>query len=88
MAINLDLAIMALEGLTKNPVSIDTSGDEILVEASSRSIRELARLLLLVGGDDAEPGEEITLEPTLHTTPGSPRLRVRRVEGDSPRGVN
>lgn len=87
MPINLDLAIMALEGLTKNPVSIDASGEEIAIEASSSGIRELARLLLLVGGDDAEAGEEITLEPGLHTTAGSPRLRVRRVEG-SPRGVN
>lgn len=87
MAINLDLAIMALEGLTKNPVSIGANGDEIVLEASLKGIRELARLLLLVGGDDAEPGEEITLEPGLHTTGDSPRLRVRRV-ADPVRGVN
>lgn len=86
MAINLDLAIMALDGLTKNPVSIETSRDEILIEASSKGLRELARLLLLVGGDEAGEGEEITLEPGLHTVVGSSRLRVRRV--DEPPGVN
>jgi len=87
MAINLDLAIMALEGLTATPVSIQADNDEILVEAPPKALRELARLLLLVGGDDAEPGEEITLEPGLHVVAGSPRLRVRRVE-DPERGVN
>jgi len=87
MAINLDLAIMALEGLTRNPVSVEASDSEILVEASSKGIRELARLLLLVGGDDVDPGEEIILEPGLHTTGSSLRLRVRRVE-DPPRGIN
>lgn len=87
MAINLDLAIMALEGLTRDPVAIDVRDEEILFEASSQGIRELARLLLLVGGDDAEPGEEITLEPGLHTSGESPRLRVRRL-GDSTDGIN
>jgi hypothetical protein len=80
MAINLDLAMMALEGLTTHPVSIDAGDDEIVVEASSKGLRELARLLLLVGGDDTEPGEEIMIEPGLHSTTGSPRLRVRRLE--------
>jgi hypothetical protein len=87
MAINLDLAMMALEGLTKEPMSVAVGDGEILVEASSKGLRELARLLLLAGGDDTEPGEEITLEPGLHVVAGSPRLRVRRVE-DPERGVN
>lgn len=86
MPINLDLAIMALEGLTKSPASITASGDEVVVEATSKGLRELARLLLLVGGDDTDPGEEITLEPGLHTDPGSPRVRIRRVEDAA--GVN
>lgn len=87
MAINLDLAIMALEGLTRDPVSIELTEEEIVIEAPSQGIRELARLLLLVGGDDAEPGEEIALEPGLHTSGESPRLRIRRV-GAEPRRIN
>ena len=83
MPINIDLAMMALEGLTRNPVSIESEDDEIAIEASSEGIRELARLLLLVGSDDAAPGEEITLEPGLHSSAGSPRLRVRRA-GETP----
>ncbi len=79
MAINIDLAVMALDGLTKNPVHIETRGGEIVIEADSKALRELARLILLVGGDDAEDGEEISLEPGLHSTNGAPRLRVRRV---------
>ena len=67
MAINLDLAIMALEGLTRNPVSIDVRDEEIVVES--------------------EPGEEVTLEPGLHTGGESPRLRVRRVD-DPTDGIN
>ena len=80
MPINIDLAMMALEGLTRNPVSIASGNDEIAIEASSDGIRELARLLLLVGGDDAQPGEEIILEPGLHSSADSPRLRVRRTD--------
>ena len=80
MPINLDLAIMALEGLTRNPVAVDIGDDGIVIEATSKGLRELARLLLLVGGDDADPGEEITLEPGLHTASGAPRVRVRRLE--------
>lgn len=81
MPINIDLAMMALEGLMKNPVSIETSGDEIVITAESKALRELARLILLVGGDDSDPGEEITLEPGLHTSAHAPRVRVRRADG-------
>lgn len=83
MPINIDLAMMALEGLTRNPVSIESVGDEVVIEAAPDGIRELARLLLLVGGDDADAGEEITLEPGLHTRTDSPRLRVRRLSKES-----
>ena len=78
MAINLDLAMMALEGLTQSPVRASSTEDEIVIEAQAEGFKELARLMLLLGGQDSEPGEEVILETGLHVTAGSRTLRLRR----------
>ena len=70
-----ELAIMALEGLAKSPLRIQTAGSEVLVEGSAASFKELARLCLLIGG--AHLDEEFELQPGVHITADSPRARLR-----------
>lgn len=73
---NYDLAIMALEGLTRAPMRLRSSGGEIVIEGEAASFKELARLCLLLGGvQSAEDAFE--LSPGVHVTEDSPLLRLR-----------
>lgn len=72
---NYELAIMALEGMSKSPISVRLDGDEVVVEGSPASFKELARLCLLLGG--AHIADEVELQPGVHVTSGSRRLRLR-----------
>jgi hypothetical protein len=74
---NFDLAVMALEGLSKAPVRIHSDGDVLTIESTPASFRELARILLLLGGGEAEPGDGFDLQPGIHVTKASPALRLR-----------
>ena len=72
---NYDLAIMALEGLTRAPLTIRTANGSIVIEGAQASFKELARLCLLIGGGQA--GEEVfELQPGVHVTKDSPMLRL------------
>ena len=72
---NYDLAIMALEGLTRAPLSIRLDGGSIVIEGEQASFKELARLCLLIGG--GQVGEEVfELQPGVHVTRQSPLLRL------------
>lgn len=70
-----ELAIMALEGLAKSPLELRIEGGEVLLEGSAASFKELARLCLLIGG--AHLDEEFALQPGVHVTADSPRVRLR-----------
>jgi hypothetical protein len=73
---NYDLAIMALEGLARAPLSIAAEGGEVVIEAEPAAFKELARLCLLLGGvHSAEDAFE--LAPGVHVTGDSPTLRLR-----------
>ncbi|HEX8620135.1 MAG TPA: hypothetical protein VF911_21325 [Thermoanaerobaculia bacterium] len=73
---NYDLAIMALEGLARAPMTLRTEGNEVLLEGEPASFKELARLCLLLGGvQTAEDTFELT--PGVHITEESPLLRLR-----------
>ena len=73
---NYDLAIMALEGLARAPMSLRTEGGEVLLEGEAASFKELARLCLLLGGvQTADDSFELT--PGVHVTGESPLLRLR-----------
>jgi len=72
---NYDLAIMALEGLAKAPLSITTKGGEIMIEGEPAAFKELARLCLLIGGGASEDAFE--LQPGVHVTRESPLLRLQ-----------
>lgn len=72
---NYDLAIMALEGLTRAPLTIRSENGSIVIEGAQASFKELARLCLLIGGGQA--GEEVfELQPGVHVTKESPMLRL------------
>lgn len=73
---NYDLAIMALEGMARAPMTVRTDGVEVVVEAPAATFRELARLCLLLGGvQTAEDAFE--LEPGVHVTTDSAKLSLR-----------
>ncbi len=71
---NYDLAIMALEGLTRAPLTIRTENGSIVIEGAQASFKELARLCLLIGGGQGE--EVFELQPGVHVTKESPMLRL------------
>ena len=47
---NYDLALMALEGLARSPMTVRLENNEVVIEAEAASFKELARLCLLLGG--------------------------------------
>jgi hypothetical protein len=72
---NYDLALMALEGLARSPMTVRVDNNQVLVSGSPESFRELARLCLLLGGaGGTESGFE--LQAPVHLTSGSALLRL------------
>jgi len=81
---NYDLAIMALEGLAREPLSITmSSGGTLRIEGTPAAFKELARLCLLIGGGQSEDGFE--LQPGTHVTRGSPAVTLRAQPSESGR---
>ena len=77
---NYDLAIMALEGMARAPLTIRTEAGAVTIEGDPATFKELARLCLLLGGtrstDDA-----FELAPGTHVTGESPAVHLKlRVE--------
>jgi len=75
--VNVELAMMVLEGLGKSPVGIRVAGNEVTLEGDRIAMKELARLLLLLGSDTSEPEDGFELKPGIHATDGSPTLRLQ-----------
>ncbi|GAC1434440.1 MAG: hypothetical protein NVSMB68_06900 [Thermoanaerobaculia bacterium] len=74
---NYDLAIMALEGLTRAPMTVRVGNGEVVIEAEAASFKELARLFLLMGGAGTTKQDSFELQPGTHVTKGSPLVRLR-----------
>ena len=72
---NFDLAIMALEGLAKSPLSVRAENGEVAIEGERAAFKELARLCLLIGGGASEDAFE--LQQGVHVTRDSLRLRLQ-----------
>jgi len=72
---NYDLAIMALEGLTRAPLTLRVDNGAVVIEGEQASFKELARLCLLIGGGQVEDAFE--LQPGVHVTKSSPALKLR-----------
>ena len=73
---NYDLALMALEGLSRSPLRVRVEGGEVILESDANSFKELARLCLLLGGIQ-QGTEEFELAPPVHVASGSPTLRLK-----------
>jgi hypothetical protein len=76
---NYDLAMMALEGLARAPMSVRVAGGEVIIEGEAASFKELARLCLLLGGTQTTE-DAFELAPGAHVTSASPMLRLRLTE--------
>ena len=76
---NYDLAMMALEGLSRAPLKVIAKGAEVEIHGSGPAFKELARLCLLLGSETANAGEEFELKSPLHVAPGSSGLHLRRI---------
>lgn len=74
---NYDLAIMALEGLARSPLTVRIERNEILIEGEAAGFKDLARLCLLLGGDTVGGSEGFDLQPGVHVERASPTLRLR-----------
>ena len=73
---NYDLAMMALEGMTRAPLRVTTADGEVVIEGSSATFKELARLCLLLGGTQS-PEDAFELAPGTHVSGDSPRVHLR-----------
>ena len=75
---NYDLAMMALDGLTRAPMTVRVEKGEVVIEGSESAFKELARLCLLLGGaQGSEDGFE--LQQGVHVTRDSQKLRLQVV---------
>ena len=73
---NYDLALMALEGMARAPLRVRSEGGEVVIEGSSATFKELARLCLLLGGTQTAE-DAFELAPGTHVSDDSPRLHLR-----------
>jgi hypothetical protein len=73
---NYDLAMMALEGLARAPMSLRTENGSVVLEGEAASFKELARLCLLLGGTQTAD-EAFELSPGVHVTAESPVLHLK-----------
>ena len=76
---NYDLAMMALEGLSRAPMTVRVESGEVVIEGEGASFKELARLCLLLGGASTQAEDAFELAPGTHVTKASPRLRLRLI---------
>jgi hypothetical protein len=73
---NYDLAMMALEGLARAPLTVRHDGAAIVIEAEAASFKELARLCLLLGGANSTD-DEFELAPGVHVESASPMVKLK-----------
>jgi hypothetical protein len=74
--VNYDLAIMALEGLARSPLRASVENGEILIEAEPDAFKHLARLCLLLGGENVGGADGFELQNGVHLHGMPVRLRL------------
>jgi hypothetical protein len=73
---NYDLALMALEGMTRAPMNVSVQNGAVVIEAEPASFKELARLCLLLGGaNSTDDAFELKVGAHVQGTPLVLRLR-------------
>ena len=73
---NYDLAMMALEGMTRAPLTVRAENGAVTIEGDPATFKELARLCLLLGGTHS-PEDAFELAPGTHLTEESARLYLK-----------
>jgi hypothetical protein len=74
--VNYDLAIMALEGLTRAPLAVRVENGAVVIQGEAASFKELARLCLLLGGAQGND-DAFELQPGVHVTQTSGGVRLQ-----------
>lgn len=72
---NYDLAMMALEGLTRSRLQVSVDAGRVVVRGDAAAFKDFARLCLLLGGAGAAD-ESFELQPGVHLTAESPALHL------------
>jgi hypothetical protein len=75
---NYDLALMALEGLSRAPITVRVDNNEVVIEAEAASFKELARLCLLLGSANSTD-DAFELARGKHVDENSIALRLKLV---------
>ena len=73
---NYDLAMMALEGLSRSPLDVSVEESSVVIEGDAATFKELARLCLLLGGTQTAE-DAFELQRGVHVTRESLALRLR-----------
>ena len=74
---NYDLAMMALDGLARAPLTVEARDGAIVITGLAASFKEFARLCLLIGGGEAQPDDSFELQPGRHVSGDSPMVTLR-----------
>ena len=72
---NYDLAMMALDGLMRTPLTVRADGKSVTFTGEPAAFKELARLCLLLGGA-SDTDDAFELQPGVHVTEGSPTVKL------------
>ena len=72
---NYDLAMMALDGLMRTPLTVRADSTGVTFTGEPAAFKELARLCLLLGGA-SESDDAFELQPGVHVTGDSPLVRL------------
>ena len=72
---NYDLAMMALDGLTRAQLTVRVEGARVTISGNASAFKEFARLCLLLGGASTAD-ESFELQPSVHVGQGSPGLKL------------
>jgi hypothetical protein len=73
---NYDLAMMALDGLMRTPLTVRTDSAGVTFTGEPAAFRELARLCLLLGGA-SNADDSFELQPNVHVTADSPKVMLK-----------
>jgi hypothetical protein len=73
---NYDLAMMALEGLTRSPLRATVVNGEMFIEAEPEAFKHLARLCLLLGGENVGGADGFELQKGVHVDGMPVKLRL------------
>ena len=73
---NYDLAMMALEGLTRAPLTVRVDSGRVTISGEPAAFQDFARLCLLLGGASTNNDESFELQPSVHVASGSPGVKL------------